>query len=336
MNAGIQAPPPVTDTPPPPPIRFLSLAELHAATPENPAWVWDGYIAEGTTVLVAGKPKAGKTSLVFGLVRAMCNGVPDFLGRPIAKDCPIVYVSEEGASTLKSKLPPHGDIRILTRENAYPQPTWPELIEAATQEAIDSGARLIIVDTLRKWARFKSEGEKDASTMQAVLASLDAATNAGIAVLLIHHQRKAEGDHGDAVAGTNALTGAVDVVLEIERMTDVPSAHRQRVLTADGRWEQTPGALVFEKHADDSDYDVRAVGDSRSEAVSATLAERILEYVAEVGEPKAGDIKAHMGGREQATVDALAHLVHQEQLQVRMVGSAKMYSLPTSTGAPAI
>ena len=58
-----------------------------------------------------------------GLVRAICNGVPDFLGHPVAK-APIVYVSEEGASSLKDKLPPHGEMSILTREGAYPQPQW--------------------------------------------------------------------------------------------------------------------------------------------------------------------------------------------------------------------
>ena len=309
---------------PGPNISFVSLEELHALTPEDPDWIWEGYIAAGTAALIAGKPKVGKTSLVFGLVRAMCNGATEFLGHTIVKDCPLVYVSEEGGATLRDKLPPHGNMSVLTRERAYPQPEWHELIVAAVDEAIAIGARLIVIDTLRKWAKFGAELEKDASAMQRVVSALDAATREGIAVLLVHHQRKAEGEHGDAIAGSNALPGAVDVVLEVQRTA---AGGRQRVLLAESRWK-TPAALVFEKHDDDDDYDLVAEGDSRREAVGDALVDRVVEFIETNGPSKTTEIRSEIGGKSEAVTVALAHAVQARRLALSKVGSANIYSVP--------
>ena len=40
------------------------------------------------------------------------------------------------------------------------------------------------------------------------------ATRAGLAVLLVHHQRKAGGEDGDAIRGSSALAGATDANVE--------------------------------------------------------------------------------------------------------------------------
>jgi hypothetical protein len=43
-------------------LRFVSGAELRSVVPDEPDWVLDGYIARGSLVLVAGKPKVGKST----------------------------------------------------------------------------------------------------------------------------------------------------------------------------------------------------------------------------------------------------------------------------------
>jgi hypothetical protein len=66
-------------------------------------------------------------------------------------------------------------------------------------------------------------------------------------VLLVAHQRKSSGEHGEAVRGSNALTGAVDVVVELERPAPSLSAGKgARVLRAVSRFSSTPEELVFE------------------------------------------------------------------------------------------
>jgi archaellum biogenesis ATPase FlaH len=271
---------PAPPAPEPQPLRFLSLEELHEQAPPEPPWIWEDYLARGTITLIAGKPKVGKSSLVFGLVRAILSNEPTFLGRNITSTG-IVYVSEEGKGTLKGKLPMHGDMTIMSREEAWPPPKWAELVQAAVLEAERTGAGLIVIDTLRKWARFAQELEKDASAMQAVVSALDLAVARGLAVVLVHHQRKAEGENGDAVSGTNALPGAVDVVLEVER---TETGGNQRVLLAESRWN-SPAALLFEKHRDDEDYDLVSVGESKAEVAGDALRQQLYEHIAAAAQP---------------------------------------------------
>jgi hypothetical protein len=63
-------------------------------------------------------------------------------------------------------------------------------------------------------------------------------------VLLIHHQRKSGGEHGDAVRDSNAIVGACDVLIELERVPDAGPQHRR--LVAQGRWPQTPAEVLIE------------------------------------------------------------------------------------------
>jgi hypothetical protein len=76
--------------------------------------------------------------------------------------------------------------------------------------------------------------------MQSTIGALGAATGAGLAVLLVHHQRKGGGQDGDAVRGSGAIFAAVDMLIEVERPTGdgTPATHRQLVAT--GRWQNAP------------------------------------------------------------------------------------------------
>jgi AAA domain-containing protein len=265
-----------------PSLRFVSGAELHALTPPEPPWVWEGYAAEGTVVLAAGKPKAGKSTFACALTEAIVAGAP-FLGRAV-KGGPVVYVSEEGPGTLAHKMPASERLRVLTRDAAWPKPRWPELVTAAVAEAQRVGAVLLVVDALSFWARFGEGQEKDSAAAQAVMNALGEATRAGLVILLVHHQRKAEGEAGDAVRGANAIVGAVDVLIEIERMGEETPGHRR--LVALGRWPQIPPVLVVDRDAATGAWLVVGEAEGRAEAGAIGVRERVRR-VAPAGAPGA-------------------------------------------------
>jgi hypothetical protein len=102
-------------------LAFVTAAELRRATPVEPPWVWRHYIAAGTLTVLAGKPKTGKSTLAFAfafaLVEALAAGADTFLGCQLAGG-PVVYVSEEGAASLRHKLPDSDRVHVLTREAA--------------------------------------------------------------------------------------------------------------------------------------------------------------------------------------------------------------------------
>ncbi|MGI8624497.1 MAG: AAA family ATPase [Solirubrobacteraceae bacterium] len=280
----------------PPALAFASPAELRAATPAHPPWLWTGYIARGAITLLAGKPKVGKSTLAFAVVEAVASRAPTFLGRAVAGGG-AVYVSEEGAATLAGKLPADEGVRVLTREGAWPKPSWAALVTGAVAEALRVGAMLLVIDTFTGWAELRGDAEKDAGHVQAAMAPLVEAARAGLAVLLVHHQRKAGGESGDAIRGSSALAGAADILVEYERPSgDVPP--RQRQLVAVGRWPQTP-ALVLLDYEEAGVWRVIGEGASREEAAQLAWREALLRALPADG----GD----------ATVDELQRLLDEDR-----------------------
>lgn len=250
------------------PLPFVGADELRESTPVEPAWLWQGYLAPGTLTLLAAKPKAGKSTLAVAISEAMASGAGSFLGRQIIAG-PVVYVSEESAGTLAHKLPAIGAIRVLTRDAAWPKPSWPELVTGSVAEAQRIGAALLVVDTLPYWAALPAEAEKDAGAAQAAMQPLLDATRDGLAVLGPLHQRKGGGDDGEGVRGSGAIAGAADIVLELERVKQP----RERALLALSRYPSTPGSLLIEHDpgtgawasiAEGERSDARSIGDRQA------------------------------------------------------------------------
>jgi hypothetical protein len=230
------------EQPPAVELQFVAPAELRLLAPLEPDWIWQGYLAPKTLTLLAGKPKLGKSTLACAIAQAVDLGADQFLGKPV-RGGRVVYLSEESAGTLAPKLPA-GALRILTRDLAWPRPQWPALITAAVTEAERVEGVLLVVDTFSFWGTLPAEREKDAGAMQAAMEPLLLATRNGLAVLLVHHTRKGGGQDGEAVRGSSALAGAVDIVLELERDENAPPG--QREVKAGSRYLRTPGALVVD------------------------------------------------------------------------------------------
>lgn len=47
-------------------LPFASLSQALGDVPEEPEWIWNGFVATGAITLIGGKPKAGKATAVFG------------------------------------------------------------------------------------------------------------------------------------------------------------------------------------------------------------------------------------------------------------------------------
>jgi hypothetical protein len=255
-----------------PRVQFVSPDELRASTPAEPPWVLSGYLAKGGVTVLAGKPKCGKSTLGIAIARAVESSASDFLGHAVSGGS-VVYVSEEGAATLVHKI--GGErLRIATRETAWPRPPWAMLIDAMRAEAERVGAVLVVIDTFAFWAMLKADAEKDAGAVQQAMEPLVQLADAGFAVLLVAHARKGnsvEAGEGDAVRGSSAITGAADIVLELERVKDLP---RQRKLLALSRYPQTPGVLVFER---DDGWSVVGEGTDRGDARDIANRSKLLD-----------------------------------------------------------
>jgi predicted ATP-dependent serine protease len=229
----------------PPPFALLS--DVIENTPEEPNWLFEGYVAPGSLTLLAGRPKAGKSTLLFALFRALAAGEP-FVGLETRKSG-ILLLTEERQDTLAEKARMFGlqetGLHVLMR---YQSPTvqWVDLVRHAILHCRQHELALLAIDTLDKWTGLKGDSENSSGAVTEALSPLLYAAGSGLAVVASTHQRKGAGEHGEAVRGSNALVGAADIVIELERLPESMDAKHSRVLRSQSRFTTTPEELVVE------------------------------------------------------------------------------------------
>lgn len=208
-------------------------------------WIWEGYLAKGQLTLLCGYPKCGKTTLLSHVLVHMTFG--GTLIGPIHPTKVLILTEEHGIHW-----------RNRYQQLKFQADIWsrPILICPTTDEWYKGMAHiasmvklgmydLVIFDT---WSDVNPViDENDATQVKNAVKGLRQVTDAGAAVLLIHHTRKALASHGMAGRGSNALQGAVDVSLELQvpsGQTDERTPRRQ--LSAYSRFPETPLDIILE------------------------------------------------------------------------------------------
>ncbi|MGH7686365.1 MAG: AAA family ATPase [Candidatus Dormibacteria bacterium] len=229
-------------------LPWQTAAELTAKVPEAIEWLWREYLAFGTVAELDAKLKTGKTTFVGLLLHSILEGVP-FLGRKVSS-CPVVYLTEEGARTFRSllvrtRLGGRHDLHVLSKRQV-PGLAWQQLVDAARERVRETGARLVVVDTLGKLAGFTDDAENvSGPAMQAMTPLQALASQLNIAVLVLRHDRKSGGEVGESARGSSAIGGDVDVILQLTRVGG-DGHERQRCLRTLSRFDETPAELTIE------------------------------------------------------------------------------------------
>jgi RecA-family ATPase len=194
------------------------LAELHLPMPQ---FVIDGILPVGLALLSA-PPKLGKTWLNFGAGRAVATGSL-FGGSRKVRQGPVLFLDLEGNQRRAQKR------SAIVRAGATPSAElhithhWPPMqsggLGMLEQAITEKNAALAMIDI---WACFRPPRPKWADPYQHDHESAklvqEMAHRTGCAVVLTHHNRKAEADDWTAqVSGTAGLTGACDTIIAIAR-----------------------------------------------------------------------------------------------------------------------
>jgi AAA domain len=255
-------------------LPFAPIALVLAKVPAEPEWLWRGYLAPGSVTLLAGRPKVGKSTLLFALLDAVDEGRP-LLGLDVRK-VGAVLLSEERQGTLKSKAEAFelGHVDLLMRHDANGT-LWPDVVREAVTRCHTHKRGLLVVDTLPAWTGLGGDLENASGAVIQAVAPLQDAAATGLGVLALAHQRKSFGEHGEAVRGSNALLGAVDVLVELERpRSGVGDDPRRRVLRSLSRYPSTPAELVIAL----TDDGYKALGDEAA-VHEATERQQLLEAI---------------------------------------------------------
>jgi hypothetical protein len=206
---------------------------------EEIEWVFEGYLPVGGLVLLAAKPKVGKTTLAYQLAVKIAKGEA-FLERPTLKGPVLILALEEHPRDVRVRLKElGGNVENLYVHTGGLAPDSTN-ITAIARFVKEHGVKLILVDTLAML--WQLEDESNASALiKAVKPLLDLARKTGACVLLIHHFRKSAGVDGDDIRGSGALFGAVDVAIRVYH-----NRTTERSLVAVGRYADTPPELTVE------------------------------------------------------------------------------------------
>ena len=253
---------------------------LQQPAPEQ-QYLWSGILPQGAIALLAGREKGrgGKTTLAFGLIRAILRNEP-FLGRETQRTR-ILYISEENSASLRNKL--HAlhidsdDLLILPREafGANLAHALKRNQDALLQLCTAENIGLVVVDTFQAFGGLRGDAENQVGSVMDALAPLFGVNARGVTVLLIHHHAKATSEP----RGSTALTAAVDVVINLTRQQG-DNRDNARLLAWEGRWGL--GELIYTYNAETAEF--HAAG-TPEEHELATLQQRVLELLQNATEP---------------------------------------------------
>jgi AAA domain len=217
------------------------------AAPSTTAWLWHGLIARRNITLFTSQWKAGKTTLIAGLLQQFATG-GTFLDRPVLP-AKILVVSEESRTTWADRvrrMPIGEHCRLLARPfSRRPTPSdCDRLIELAREMQAAGQLDLLVIDPL---ARFlPGNTDCDLNALQQMLDPLQSLSDGGAGVIILHHPRKKRSEEGNTSRGHGGLLAAVDIIVELSSFGQLRSDQRRRKLFALSRFPETPRRLVYE------------------------------------------------------------------------------------------
>lgn len=225
---------------------FLWMSELRHR-PENDKWIWHGFLSRGGITLLSALWKAGKSTLLAHLLRNFDGRAVEFLGQPIVPSR-VLYVSEEHEemwADRRDELQIGDHVGMVCRPfKGRPSPAeWTAFVGKVAQAVVDFRFDLVVMDTISKLWPVREEN--DAGQVEDALMPLWTITGAGAALMLVHHNRKSDGKEFTGARGSGGLPAFMETLIEFRRNTD-SQKDPKRVITAAGRYKETPDKLLIE------------------------------------------------------------------------------------------
>jgi hypothetical protein len=253
------------------PYQFVDAAELDDEPDFD--WMVPGVLAPGLLTILGGQAKDGKSTWMAALIGAMQRGEPfmDLETKPVDG---VVLLTEEPAASLKEKRDRFGwqagRTSIMHRGTVGVKPAITAAVDSALARAEQTGATVLIVDSLMYWGGVSDAGgENDSATMQKVMHELVTAAGRGLAVLVIHHSSK----DGESLRGSGAIAANVDIILTLKPIQGAGGTRRR--LDGVGRSDKVPHNLTIE--LDGNEYHlVGAQGMSVADHRRGTVATMVL------------------------------------------------------------
>jgi hypothetical protein len=241
--------------------RMVAACDLGKRHVTPPTWLWHGYLGPGKTTLLTSQWKSGKTTLVSLLLARLQQG-GQLAGLPVAAAKAFVIFEESEADwrVRFQHLGIRDHVHLLCRPfTAQPSmDQWLALLETAAALYQREQIALVVIDSLAQF--LPAHSENSAGALLECLTPLQRLATAGLSVFLPHHPGKGKTLAGQAARGSGALSGFVDILIEMGYYAQPDDLDRRRRLVAFSRYDETPRHLLIELAPDGTDYGVLQSG----------------------------------------------------------------------------
>lgn len=287
------------------------IRDLLAEPDDAVSWIVEGLLPAGGLSVFGGKPKGGKSTTARAIALRVCRGEP-VLGRTTTKG-PVVYLGlEDPRRVTKGHLRTLGataadDLYVFTGTRPEAALAWLEGVLAKVDPvlvAVDTLQHLLGVSDLNDYAR----------VVAALGPVLGLVRSRRAHMMLVHHAGKGDRTGFDAILGSTAIVGTVDVALLLRRRDD----NTRTLATLQRTGEDLPeSVLVLDAHQEPriegtrADYDAKQAG------------ERVLAWLATQPEPVTRKaVEEAVEGRAELVRAALYKLVDEDKVTRTGAGKA--------------
>ncbi|OYX37161.1 hypothetical protein B7Z00_03735 [Candidatus Saccharibacteria bacterium 32-50-10] len=175
-------------------------------------WLVEGLIPLGGITLLSGAPESYKTWVMLDTAISVAEGKPLFDKLPTTRTKVLIIDEESGGRILQE--------RFLALRVHSTSPIYSESMQGVifTEDYVDSlvdwcitkGIGLVVIDSLTRIHRGDENSAKDISALFAQIRKL---SNAGISVIILHHNRKSIPGFGYSA---NDIRGSSDILASVD------------------------------------------------------------------------------------------------------------------------
>ena len=311
------------------PMRYSELAKLDIPAP---TWIVDKLIPAGSITIISAAPAQYKTWLTFDIAIQVAFGKPLFSQFETKQKNVLIVDEESGLGLVRERLQKLGiaddaPIFITSYDNfKIDETNANSLIAYCNTNAVG----LVVFDSL---TRIHNGDENLAKDMSVVMGDLKRLAQKGIAVLLIHHNRKPVfGKPGGAneMRGSGDILAACDVQISLQRKT---GSNVIKVTQNKNRNAAELAPFELEVNIDENKFWFDYIGSKANpKSQREQVEERIIELLTPDKRLYQGEIKKAVKDIVSTNVaaDVLAVMVSQQKLSTTK-GSEKnksYYQLP--------
>lgn len=191
--------------------NLMSLSDM-----ENPPeidWLVDDMLARKAFSIISADPKAGKSTIVRQLIKAVLHG-DRFFGREVQRGKVLYFALEEQPEMLRKQF------GILGINNNDPITTHVGSLQLANPTSHVLGLveelepDLVVIDTLHLFTHIKDMNNY-AECNEAMKHIRDMARSTNAHFIFVHHSNKGDSFGGRSMLGSQALFGSADTIITV-------------------------------------------------------------------------------------------------------------------------